>query len=135
MTPTRDSSPEPPPPSSETSSLFHRVLDHWFAPTANEWPWWRRFIFTFLGSATFILTWLLYVLAADTKDSPDASQAVTLFMTAVALPYTLFFAGITAWKDLSYGPVRLYLSGFLLPYFVWTLIWFMLTRPQPETLL
>ena len=50
----------------------------------------------------------------------------------IGVPGTIWFAAITAWRKLDSGPVRLYLNGFLLPYFVWTLIAFMLGRPVPE---
>ena len=36
--------------------------------------------------------------------------------------FSAWFAWLVCWKDLKYGPVRLYLSGFFLPYFVWLLI-------------
>ena len=133
--PTDDASSDLPRPSCDFGNLASRILDHWFAATPKPWPWWKRATFTLIGSATFFLTWLLYIISSGITDSPDAAEAVRAFMAVVAIPGSLWFAGITAWKDLGYGPVRLYIAGFLLPYFVWTLIWIMLARPHPEILL
>ena len=34
---------------------------------------------------------------------------------------SMWFAWLVSWQDMQYGPIRLYPSGFLLPYFVWFL--------------
>lgn len=127
-----DPSAAAPPTPPEVKDFLDRLSDHWFAPTAHAWHWSRRFIFTLTGSLTFFFFWFLYVapygLASETYDSTD----FLFFLLVFAIPGSLWFAGIAAWKDLGYGPVRLYLTGFLLPYFVWNLILFMLGRTRPE---
>lgn len=114
------------------SDLAHRIVDHWFAPRAKGWTWRRRFSFTFAGSITFFLFWTIYVVGyTQGFDSLEFNllTAIFLVLSIVGAPW---FAGITAWKDSSYGPVRLFLSGFLLPYFVWTLVAIMNARPIPD---
>ena len=114
------------------SDLAHRIVDHWFAPKARGWGWRRRFPFTFAGSMTFFLFWTGYVVGSTGGfDAIEFNLVIAIFLglSVVGSPW---FAGITAWKDLSYGPVRLFLSGFLLPYFVWTLVAIMYARPIPD---
>lgn len=115
------------------AKVFNRVLDHWFGPTACEWHWSRRFAFTLAGSITFFLAWSVHIYGVTGVASvPDLRIAATLFLVVSTAVGATWFAGLTAWKDLSYGPVRLYLSGFLLPYLVWSLIVIMFNRELPE---
>ena len=112
--------------------ILDRLLDHWFGPTAHEWGWRRRFVFALAGSATFFLTWSVHIVGSTGVASvPDLSSATYLIITVVGVLGAVWFAGLTAWKDLSYGPVRLYFSGFLLPYLIWSLVVFMLNRELP----
>ena len=114
------------------SGLAHRIVDHWFSPRARGWTWRRRFSFTLAGSMTFFLFWTVYVVGStEGFDAIEFNLVIATFLglSVVGSPW---FAGITAWKDLSYGPVRLFLSGFLLPYFVWTLVAIMNARPFPD---
>ena len=114
------------------AEVARRILDHWFAPTAKRWGRLKRFSFTFVGSVTFFLAWGVYVsFVLGTPTTPDLSD-VNVLLGLVGVPGSIWFAGLTAWKDFGYGPIRLYLSGFLLPYFIWTLIALMLARPTPE---
>ena len=113
------------------SDLVHRVVDHWFAPKAKDWTW-ERFAFTLAGSFTFFLFWTAHIVGSTAGfDSLEFNWVAVIFL-GLSIVGSLWFAGITAWKDLSYGPVRLFLSGFLLPYFVWTLVTFMFARPIPD---
>ena len=120
------------PKPSSLAAVFLRIIDHWFGPTADKWHWSLRFAFTFAGSATFFFAWFVYIGPYAFQGTPDKALDFYLFIGVIAIPGAIWFAGITAWKDLSYGPVRLYISGFLLPYFVWTLISFMVSRPRLE---
>ncbi len=129
--PTNPALPDSPTPPG-FNDILGRILDHWFGPTAHQWHWSRRFIFTLAGSATFFFFWFLYVAPYAFTSGTYDPEALLFFLLVFALPGALWFAGIVAWKDLSYGPVRLYLTGFLLPYFVWNLIIFMLNRTRPE---
>lgn len=114
------------------SDLAHRVVAHWFGPMVKIWAWYKRFCFTLVGSITFFLFWTAYVAGSGVFDSPEEFNLVTVIFLVISIVGPLWFAGITAWKNLSYGPVRLFLSGFLLPYFVWTLVAIMYARPIPD---
>lgn len=114
------------------SDLAHRVVAHWFGPMVKIWAWYKRFCFTLVGSITFFLFWTAYVAGSGAFDSPEEFNLVTVIFLGISIVGPLWFAGITAWKNLSYGPVRLFLSGFLLPYFVWTLVAIMYARPIPD---
>ena len=125
----------PAPPSVQKWATFaevtRRILDHWFAPTARRWGWLKRFSFAFVGSVTFFLAWGVYISSVlDIWTTPDLADVGRL-LGFVGVFGSLWFAGLTVWKDFGYGPIRLYLSGFLLPYFVWTLMAIMLARPNP----
>ena len=88
--------------------------------------------FTLAGSFTFFLFWTAYVVGStEGLDSIEFNLVVAIFL-GLSIVGSPWFAGITAWKDSRYGPVRLFLSGFLLPYFVWTLVAVMYARPIPE---
>ena len=114
------------------SGLAHRIVDHWFSPRARGWTWSRRFFFTLSGSITFFLFWTAYVVGStEGFDSLEWNLVIATFL-GVSVVGSPWFAGITAWKDLNYGPVRLFLSGFLLPYLVWTLVAIMNSRPFPD---
>lgn len=121
-----------PPTPTSFSDVLLRIMDHWFAPTAHDWHWTRRLAFTAAGSATFFFAWFIFLAPYGVILQQQQRETFYLVILGFAVPGTLWFAGLTAWKDLNYGPARLYLSGFLLPYFVWTLISFMLTRTRPE---
>ena len=111
--------------------VAHRVVEHWFAPRTRGWLW-RRIFFTLSGCITFFLFWAGYIVGATGGfDSPDIEFLSWIFLI-ISLIGALWFTGLSAWKDLSYGPIRLFLSGFLLPYFVWTLIAIMYARPFPD---
>ena len=122
----------PPDESRREAKILHRLLDHWFGPTAHEWSWYRRFAFALTGSTTFFVAWSVHIVGSTGVLSvPDLSAAAFLFFTVVGVLGAIWFAALTVWKDLSYGPVRLYLSGFLLLYLVWGLVVFMLSRELP----
>ena len=112
--------------------LIHRIVDHWFAPRAKTWSWWKRCLFTFSGGITFFVFWSAYIVGATEGFASSDIELVSLTFLGVSAIGSCWFASLTAWKDLSYGPVRLFLSGFMLPYFVWTLIAIMYERPFPD---
>ena len=111
--------------------LAHRIVEHWFTPRTKGWRW-KRIFFTLSGCITFFLFWTGYIVGATGGfGSPDIEFLSLSFLT-ISITGALWFTGLSAWKDLNYGPVRLFLSGFLLPYFVWTLVAIMYARPFPE---
>ena len=111
--------------------ILRRILDHWFGPTAHEWPWYRRFVFALAGSATFVLAWSVHVVGSTGLASVPDLAATFPIIAVVGVLGAVWFAGLVAWKNLNYGPIRLYLGGFLLPYLVWSLVVFMLQRELP----
>ena len=124
--------PNPAPGCAGIFDLAHRFVDHWFAPRARGWTWRKRFLFTLAGSITFFLFWTGYVVGSTAGLHSFEFNLVTVTFLGLSVVGSPWFAGITAWKDQSYGPVRLFLSGFLLPYLVWTLVAIMYDRPVPD---
>ena len=122
----------PPDKATRESEILRRLIDHWFGPRAYGWGVYRRLVFALAGGATFFLAWSVHIVGSTgVALVPDLFAATLLIMTVVGVLGAVWFAGLTAWKDLNYGPVRLYLSGFLLPYLVWSLVVFMLNRELP----
>ena len=101
-------------------------------PRAAGWKGPRRFLFTLAGSITFFLFWTAYVIGSTKGFYSLEFNLVTATFLGLSFVGPLWFAGITAWKVQSYGPVRLFLSGFLLPYLLWTLVAIMFARPVPD---
>ncbi len=118
------------------AEITRRILNHWFAPTARRWGWQKRFSLAFVGSVSFFLAWGGYVISVlGAWDTPEVVHDVGGLLVLVGAFGSFWFAGLTAWKDFGHGPIRLYLSGFLLPYFVWTLMAIMFARPNPGGIL
>lgn len=116
------------------SDLAHRVADHWFASVQQNWGWARKFLFTLAGSSTFFLFWFVYAfVVAQASDYIEFNLLIAIIL-GLSILGPLWFASLTAWPKLHYGPIRLFLSGFLLPYFIWTLVAFMYEREAPTFL-
>lgn len=109
------------------ADFFRRLTAHWFGPTAPHWGRVMQWLITLTGSLTFFIfmavllyttepTWFKAYLADPVMFAP----APVLSMIIIFLSF--FFAWLASWGRRSPGPVRLYLGGFLLPYFVWTLL-------------
>lgn len=112
------------------AEIANRFVDHWFGDSQKVCGWRKkRFVFSFAGSATFFLTWAVYIVGSTgIWTVPDWRVAIVWLFVGGGFALTSWFASLIAWKDLSYGPVRLYLAGFSLPYFIWTLIALMYAR-------
>lgn len=79
----------------QETDILHRFLDHWFAPTAHDWPWYRRLVFTLAGSSTFFLAWILHIFSSTgVASAPDVSADFLLFFPVVGLLGTIWFAGL-----------------------------------------
>ena len=106
------------------SDLIQRLTNQWFGPTAEGWSRTKRFAYAFVGSLTFFLGWLIAIATPDVKKLilDPLYQATILSTHLYFVVLCAWFAWLVCWKDLKYGPVRLYLSGFFLPYIVWLLI-------------
>ena len=113
------------------SDLAHRIVDRWFAPAHKNWKWYRRFLFTISGSITFFLFWGMYVNQGFEYLEFNLNSAIFLGILVAGPPW---FAGITAWANFRSGPVGFFLSGFLLPYFIWTLVAYMHAKEVPPIL-
>ena len=101
-----------------------RVTSHWFGPDTHGWGFGKRFATAFVGSISFFLAWLFALVSSDTsKFIRDPFYQVVILSSHI---YIVLFAGWFAWlascRDQKYGPARLYLAGFLLPYFIWWLV-------------
>ena len=104
--------------------LVRRVTSHWFGSDPHGWGPAKRFATAFVGSLSFFIVWLFAAI------SPDIRRLILdlQYQTAVLLSqvYVLLIVGWFAWlvscRDQQYGPARLYLAGFLLPYFIWGLV-------------
>lgn len=107
------------------SEMMRRIMDHWTGPVAIGWGRWRRFWIAGSGSLTF-LTYGAFqsvrktgvVTAEKAVAESDASALFVLMVLGFSALYGIF----VSWKDQQYGPIRLYLSGFLLSYFIWFLL-------------
>ena len=106
------------------SNLIQQRANQWFGSTAEGWSRSKRFAYAFVGSLTFFLAWLIAIATPDVKKLIlDPLYQTTILSTHLYfVVLCAWFAWLVCWKDLKYGPVRLYLSGFLLPYIVWLLI-------------
>ena len=116
------------------SDLAHRFVDHWFAPVDKNWKWYSRFPFTLAGSTTFFVFWVVYVLVVAKAVDYLEFNFVPAIILGLSVVGPLWFSVITTWADMRHGPIRLFLSGFLLPYFIWTLVTFMYEQEVPTFL-
>lgn len=106
------------------AGVVRRLADQWFGPAAHGWSFPKRFLCAGVGSATFFLALFLG------RITPDYSRLLTdpLYLLSnlpvyfVVITFSAWFAWLVSWKDMQYGPIRLYLYGFLLPYFIARLV-------------
>ena len=126
----KDNQPPTPEPGSMSrviSEMMRRIMDHWAGPAVLGWSTRKRFWIASGGSLTFFLFWsALMTTEADINIMPtmDDLPAVgqLLLIVLVVLTLTPFYGYLVSLVDRQHGPVRLYLGGFLLPYFVWFLL-------------
>ena len=109
------------------ADFLRRLTDQWFGPVAPDWGKAKQLLVALIGSGTFFVMLALFVLIKDPiwfkailVESELFAPAYFSVLIIIALPG--FFAWITSWGRQKPGPVRLYLSGFLLPYLIWTLL-------------
>lgn len=104
--------------------VIRRIDKHWFGVAAHGWSPAQRCLCASAGSSTFFLALFFSQLPSETiKYLTDVSYIYTNVLIYIFLiMFSVWFAWLVSWKDMKYGPTRLYLSGFLLPYFVWFLV-------------
>ena len=110
------------------SEMMRRIMDHWTGPVSIGWGFRRRFYIASIGSLTF---WSFVVGLKSNKPIienihkiPDDLYAVT-WATVIMLwilGFSALYGFFVSWKDQQHGPIRLYLGGFLLSYFIWFLL-------------
>ena len=109
------------------ADFFRRLTAHWFGPTAPHWGGIRRWLIALTGSLTFFIMLAVFLYTRDLTwfkaflTDPDMFAPAPVLGAGIFL-LSSFFGWITSWGRRNPGPVRLYLGGFLLPYFVWTLL-------------
>ena len=116
---------EPSPTRDAFADVIRRLANLWFGPAAYDWSFTKRFLCAGAGSATFFLAWLFIQVPRETlKLLIDPFYLPTVLSASFILVVVpcAWFAWLVSWRDMQYGPIRLYLSGFLLPYFVWWLV-------------
>ena len=116
------------------ADFFRRLTAHWFGFSAPPWSRLRQWLIALTGSLTFFIMVAVFLYTRDpdwTKAFLRSKDALvqdifvfqpTLGMGTGIFLLSSFFAWLASWGRRNPGPVRLYLGGFLLPYFVWTLL-------------
>ena len=113
------------------SEMMRRIMDHWTGPVAIEWSLRRRFYIASSGSLTFWSLWtgksvveIMSKLQIDLllADSFRVDLLAVAFAAAWVLGLPALHGILVSWIDQQHGPIRLYLSGFLLSYFIWFLL-------------
>lgn len=109
------------------SEMMRRIMDHWTGPSARNWSFRRRFIIAGGGSFTF---WAIRPIIAEPDILRYAFRIMDDLLAVFWLSFVVLIVSILtsvygyfiSWDDRQHGPVRLYLGGFLLSYFVWFLL-------------
>ena len=134
-----DAPSAPGPISYAFSDVIRHLTSHWFGGQPVRWLWPKRFFFAFLGSITlFAITWIVPHALSSAKPTklllfdespspfPTVDQGLFASFTTITLVLVIIVSGVFAWittiVDRRHGPLRLYLAGFLLPYFIGTLL-------------
>ena len=120
--------------SSGLDGFIDSVNESWFGEDFHRWPrkrrfcrYWPqlvRFAFAFSGSLTSCLAFFIYnfdVTSIDRQSDEIFLSTSDLFLL-FAGPISLWFAFLVSYGNRKSGPTRLYLSGLLLPVFVWTVV-------------
>ena len=105
-----------------------RIVDNitasWFDQTARCWSRARRFWHAFTGSATFSVGAVYAIAVQRAIYFETVGLAFVAMVSGVLLLPALWFSWLISWKDMNYGPIRLYLTGLALP----TIVWIALSR-------
>ena len=121
----------------ETGAWIRELRQQWMSPIGKIpdeehcWGPWKRFACAFVGALTFIAALILHRVAVLGIENPDVLKlylnwlGIVLF---IGIPYSIWFSWLVSWRNFGHGPVRLFLSGMLLPAFVYAVLGFVLTR-------
>jgi len=119
------------------SDIVRHLTSHWLDGQPIRWSWPKpiQFFLSFLGSITLFAIMVMALFLSWPKDRlldeglsiQGGGDDLELFATfpVIVIPVIVvscIFSLIITIVDRKHGPIRLYLGGFLLPYFVGTLI-------------
>lgn len=124
---TRRGSAQPKPIRDSVARGIDSLIESWFNQTAPGWSRKKRFFYALTGSSTFAIGILSAVTIQRSiffESDLRVDWVVMLITGIVLLPGSLWFAWLVSWKDMKYGPIRLYLAGLSLP----TTVWFALSK-------
>ena len=102
--------------------IVNQVTDSWTSEEDNQWGWWQQFGLLWLGAMTF--TWPLFMLhfeqVLERQFSGTGYEVIGLIVagTATSGIVALLPAWLATTKRKGQPKVRLFLTGFLLPYVV-----------------
>lgn len=101
--------------------VFMSLMKQWFGPVPDLNSI-NRFLCAVAGSVTFFIGFTLIALVEHLRLIID-SKFISLFLPLIVsfIILSALFARLVSWIDMGFGPIRLYMSGFLLPYIVWLL--------------
>lgn len=102
--------------------FLDEITDTWFPNRSDKLK--CSLCFSFAGSATFVVAFFAYEAPktwAARQIDPKLLNPELLY-PLVLVPVALWFAFLTAYRSTKPSPSKLYLSGFLLPAFVWSII-------------
>lgn len=108
--------------------VIKRFDEAWFEPVACGWSRPKRFVYSWSGSITFSVVagvvladrWF-FDLVAD-----SSLRWLFGFVVLAMVAVSAWFAWLVSWRNENYNPIRLFVSGLVLPAFVWTLVEFVL---------
>ena len=104
------------PISKETAKIIREIRKYMFVKTDEVWLPLKQFGFTFLGAFTFVVSLSLNQLFTTTIVTfQEIVSTFYLFHLVLVVFLSAFFGLMLAWVPRKTGPVRLYLSGLLLP--------------------
>ena len=117
-----------PPELSVASEIAHirRTVGNWFEAPKRELPFLERFLYGWLGSATFFVIHFYITYYAGERAVKLVEDELQIFsflsgVAALSVCGILFALVVSSVRGRS-GPVRLYFRGFLVVYVPWLLL-------------
>ncbi len=105
------------------NNFIDKITEIWFNDDFRKRSGIFRFAYSFVGSVTFAIAFSVYEYPKTSLDrSLDPELLDTQHFYLLLLFVALWFAFLVSYGNTKSGPIRLYLSGFLLPTFIWTII-------------
>lgn len=115
------------------SDILRHLTSHWFSGRQVEWRLPLRFTCALFGSVTLIFIqavvysahfpeWFSQFTGITPRKSDYELFLSLTSQVGLALLLSVFFASLTSAIDQQHGPVRLFFGGFLVPFFVLSLV-------------